>query len=161
MTWYPKQMYDCSSYLDGWQPGGRAWTISQGSIQRLSLLPLLLFPLSRTLECHHQSKECHAWLPLRRISNPTPCTGWQRCFKNNQHSFPKSQIFYYCMDLILQFKPQYSWAIQWKLLWFSHLHCCILFLKFDMLKDEKLIFSKFLDTLVVNLQKEITLKKHT
>lgn len=100
-------MHDCSSCLDGWQPGGRAWAIFQGFIQKLSLLPLLLFPsVQDSLECHHQSEECHAWLPLRRISNPTPCTGWRRCFKNKQHSFPKSQIFHYCIDLILQFKPQ-------------------------------------------------------
>lgn len=69
------------------------------------IAPITFSSIQDSLECHHQREECHAWLTLRRISNPTPCTGWQRCFKNNQNSFPKSQIFHYCMDLILPCKP--------------------------------------------------------
>lgn len=70
------------------------------------IAPITFSSVQDSLECHHQREECHAWLPLRRISNPTPCTAWQRCFMNNRHSLPKSQMFYYCMDLILQFKPR-------------------------------------------------------
>jgi len=70
------------------------------------IAPITFSSVQDPLECHHQREECHAWLPLRRITNPTPCIGWQRCFKNNQYSFPKSQVFYYSLDLILQFKPR-------------------------------------------------------
>lgn len=41
-------MKDCSLCCRGWQPGSRAWTISQGFSAGMSLLPLVLLPLSTT-----------------------------------------------------------------------------------------------------------------
>lgn len=44
-------------------------------------------------DCHHQREECHAWLPPGRISNPTPCTAWQRCLKTNCILSSKAKYF--------------------------------------------------------------------
>lgn len=158
-------MYNCSSCLDGWQPGSRASAVSQGFIQTLSLLPLLLFSsVQDSLECHHQREECHSWLTLRRISNPTPCTGWQRCFENSQNSFLKAKYFITVWTWSCHVNPNADlcfWAIQWRLLWFNHFLSCVLFLTFYMFKGvQKWNLSKFLDALAMNLQKEITLNKH-
>lgn len=150
--------------LDGWQPGSRAGLALRASFRRCHYCPYYFFLLQDSLECHHQREECHAWLTLRRISNPTPCIGWQRCFKNNQNSFTKAKYFINVWTWSCHVKPNAylcSWAIQWRFLWFNHFLSCILFLTFYMFKGvQKWNLSKFLDALAMNLQKEITLNKH-
>lgn len=157
-------MHDCSSCLDGWQPGSRAWAISQGFIQRLSLLPLLLFPPSRTL-LNATTKEKNAthgfpWGGLVILHLALPGRG---VLRTTGILSPKAKCFITVWTWSCNLNPNVyscSWAIHWRLLWFDHLLCCILFLKFYMSKgDEKWNLSKFLDTLAMNLYKEITRKK--
>lgn len=128
------------------------------------IAPITFSSIQDSPECHHQREECHAWLTLRRISNPTPCTGWQRCFKNNQNSFTKAKYFITVWTCSCHVNPNAYlcfWAIKWRFLWFNHFLSCSLFLTFYMFKRvQKWNLFEFLDALAMNLQKEITLKKH-
>lgn len=82
--------------LHAWMAGSQAAgprLFLRASFRHCHYCPYYFFLHQDSHECHHQREECHAWLTLRRISNPTPCTGWQRCFKNNQNSFPQARYF--------------------------------------------------------------------
>lgn len=129
----------------------------RASFRHCHYCPYYFFLLQDSLECHHQREECHAWLTLRRISNPTPCTGWQRCFKNNQNSLPKARYFITVWTWSCHVNPNAYlcfWVIQWRLLWFNHILSCILFLTFYMFKGvQKWNLSKILDALAMNQQK--------
>lgn len=156
-------MYDCSSsWMAGSQAAGLGWL--SGLHSDTAIIAPITCSSSRTLLNATTKEECHAWLTLRRISNPTPCTGWQRCFKNNQNSFTKAKHFINVWTWSCHVNPNAylcSWAIQWRFLWFNHFLSCILFLTFYMFKGvQKWNLSKFLDALAMNLQKEITLNKH-
>lgn len=161
---YPKQMHDCSSRLDGCQPGSRAWAISQGFIQRLSLLPLLLFPLSRTpLNATTKAKNATHGFPREGLVILHLALAGRGVLRTSSILSPKAECFITVWTWSCSLTPDVyscSWAIQLKLFRFYHLLCCILCLKFFTSKwYEKLNSSKFLDTLTMNFEKDITLKK--
>lgn len=155
-------MHDCSSRLDGCQPGNRAWAVSQGFIQRLSLLPLLLFPLSRTpLNATTRAKNATHGFPQEGLVILHLALAGRGVLRTGSILFPKDERFITVRTWSCSLTPNScSWAIQLKLLRFHHLLCCILYLKFYMSKGyEEWNLSRFLDTLAMNFKKEITLKK--
>lgn len=158
-------MYDCSSCLDGWQPGNRASSVSQGFNQTLSLLPLLLFPPSRTLlNATTKEKNATHGLPWGGLVILHLALAGRGVLRTTRILSPKAQYFITVWTWSCHVNPNpYScfWAIHWRLLWLDHFLSCILFPTFYMFKGvRKWNLSKFLDVLAMNLQKEITLKKH-
>lgn len=133
-------MHDCSSCLDGWQPGSRAWAISQGFIQRLSLLPLLLFPLSRTpLNATTKVKNAthgFPWGGLVILHLALPGRG---VLRTTSILSSKAKYFITVWTWSCNLNPNVyscSRAIQWKLLWFNHF-VAFYFLSFRCQKEMK------------------------